>query len=75
MHYVFLAILSGSVVVSVHDTREACLGRKATMENRGITGWCFGIDDEDRPHAEYFSSSDGVLMGNPGSSYSERVRP
>lgn len=32
MNWIFIAIMSGMIVTSSHDTEEACLGRKAIFE-------------------------------------------
>lgn len=35
--WVFIALIAGSLVVSQHDTEEACQGRKAMAERQKVT--------------------------------------
>lgn len=32
MNWIYIALLSGNLITSQHDTEEACLGRKAILE-------------------------------------------
>jgi len=40
MSWILIAIVSGSIVVSGHDTKEACLGRIATLSEQKINAKC-----------------------------------
>lgn len=40
MNFVFVGMLLGATVTSWHDTREACLGKKAILEEKGVSGSC-----------------------------------
>jgi len=41
MDWIFVAVLSGSIVTSGHSTEEGCLGRKALIERDSkIIGTC-----------------------------------
>lgn len=37
MKYILIARLLGSLVISEHDTEEACLGRKAILSKEKVT--------------------------------------
>lgn len=38
--YIFIGILLGSIVTSTHGDKEACLGRKAILQEKGVIGDC-----------------------------------
>lgn len=40
MNWILIAIVAQSIVVSGHDTKEACLGRKATLSEQKIEAKC-----------------------------------
>jgi hypothetical protein len=40
MNWIFLAIVSGSILTSGHDTKEQCLGRKSILAEQKIEGKC-----------------------------------
>jgi hypothetical protein len=40
MNWILIAIVSGSILTSGHDTEEACLGRKAMLEKDKISAKC-----------------------------------
>jgi hypothetical protein len=40
MNWILIAIVSGSILTSGHDTREQCLGRKALLAEQKIEGKC-----------------------------------
>jgi len=40
MNFIFVGTLLGSLVTSQHDTREACLGRQAVLQEKGVVGEC-----------------------------------
>ena len=37
MNWILIAITSGMLMTSSHDTEEACLGRKAILEKNKVT--------------------------------------
>ena len=41
MNWIFIGAVAGSLVTSAHDTKEACLGRKAILAENKIVGECF----------------------------------
>lgn len=40
MNWLFIGTLLGSIVTSGHDTKEACEGRKAVLQEKGVVGQC-----------------------------------
>lgn len=40
MSWILIAVVSGSLVVSGHDTKEACNGRVATLAEQKINARC-----------------------------------
>ena len=40
MNWIFIAVISGSIVTSGHETKEQCLGRKALLSEQKIEGKC-----------------------------------
>lgn len=40
MSWILIAVVAGSLVVSSHDTKEACSGRVATLAEQKITAKC-----------------------------------
>lgn len=35
--YIFIGLLLGSIVTSTHDSKEACLGRRDVLAEKGVT--------------------------------------
>ena len=47
MHWLFIGALLGSTVMSFHDTREACEGRKTLLAEKSVTaGKCVELPRE-----------------------------
>lgn len=40
MSWIYIGIIAGSIITSGHDTKEACLGRKAMLEEQHAVGKC-----------------------------------
>ena len=56
MSWILIAIVAGSIVTSGHDTKEACLGRVATLAELKITAKCVEAP------TNYGSSLTGTLL-------------
>lgn len=40
MNFILIAVVSGSLLTSMHETREACLGRAAVLAEQKINARC-----------------------------------
>jgi hypothetical protein len=40
MEWIYVGIVAGSLVASLHPSKEACLGRKTMLEEQKIPGKC-----------------------------------
>jgi hypothetical protein len=40
MNWIFIGMIAGSLVISTHDTKEACLGRQAVLKEQKVDGQC-----------------------------------
>jgi hypothetical protein len=40
MGWILIGVIAGSIVTSGHDSREACLGRKAILDEQKIPAKC-----------------------------------
>ena len=40
MSWILIAVVSGSILTGGHDTKEACMGRVATLSDQKITAKC-----------------------------------
>lgn len=38
--WIYIGLVAGSIVTSVHPSKEACLGRKTMLEEQKIAGKC-----------------------------------
>ena len=61
MNWILLAIVSGSILTSSHDTKEACLGRAAILHEQKIEAKCV---EAPRPMALITEGS--IICGGPG---------
>lgn len=43
MDWILIAVVSGSLLVSGHPTKEACMGRIATLAEQKITAKCVEV--------------------------------
>ena len=56
MNWILIAVVAGSIVTSGHETKEACMGRVATLQEQKITAACYSA-----PAPAYTSSSTNVF--------------
>jgi hypothetical protein len=40
MSWILIGVIGGSIIVSAHDSKEACLGRKASLDEQKIAARC-----------------------------------
>jgi hypothetical protein len=40
MEWIYIGLVAGSIVTSIHPSKEACLGRKTMLEEQKISGKC-----------------------------------
>jgi len=43
MPWILIAVVSGSILTSGHETKEACMGRVSTLSEQKITAQCVEI--------------------------------
>ena len=64
MNWILLAIVSGSILTSPHDTKEACLGREAVLHEQKI----MATKCVEAPGGLTIGASGLIYCGGPGGS-------
>ncbi len=60
MEWVYIGIIAGSLVSSLHPNREACEGRNVVLTEMKVAGKCI------QAPSNYFSSTSGTITLTPG---------